>query len=82
MNFKDSLDKAIAGLVRRATGHDVTEIRRWEEEERSTGGCETCAWDYTVVYIYYSYKYRSEVLSDVYTYEGEFSELLRELTND
>ncbi len=82
MNFKDSLDKALADLVRQATGRDVTEIRRWEEEERSSGGCETCAWDYTVVDIYYWYNYKSEVLPGVYTYEGEFSGLLRELTND
>lgn len=57
--------------------HDAVRVDGWEEKELSSGYCETCYHEYTVVMI----QYITETgVRDEYEYYGEFSELIKELT--
>lgn len=58
---------------------EVDRVLSWEEEDKSTGYCETCYYEYTELNLTYL-----GVDGQTYTYEysGNFAEFMRDLTSD
>lgn len=68
---------AVADFLR-ARNYTVEEVIDVEQEDRDVGGCETCAYSYTVVEITFR---DGDGYRETYVYEGDMGELIRELTD-
>jgi hypothetical protein len=85
--FGSGLEKALLEFVERELrsldefheDYDTpTALISWEEREYSSGGCDTCAFNYTEVQVVY----RTQVGdTEVFNYDGDLGDLIRELTN-
>ena len=69
---------AVANHLRKNFDLDISEVYTFEEKTESTGGCETCAWDFTVVYITYR---DSDGQKRRFTFDDDFATLVRALTD-
>lgn len=77
MSFEDNLKNAMLALIINRGCHNAIRVDSYEEKELSTGYCETCYYEYTVVVIKYI---TSTGVRDEHEYYGPFSELIQELT--
>lgn len=75
MSFEDAIKDAMVGMLKNR-GMDAVRVNSYKEEERYDGFCETCYYNWTVVFITYITS-KGEI--DEYEYYGEFSELIQEL---
>lgn len=77
LDLDTSIKLALADALRSWGVKNVAAVTSYEDDTESTGGCETCWYEYAVVRIHY------DILgggSDRYTYCGGFAELMRELS--
>lgn len=77
-----AIKKAIYGsalvMLKNMGIHDAIEVTAFEETTESSGYCETCYYEETIVEI----TYVSETgVVKLYTYYGNFSDLINELDN-
>lgn len=78
MGVDESIKSAMLVLIKNQGIHNAIRVDGWEEKELSTGYCETCYDEYTVVMIQYI---TDTGVRDEFEYYGQFSELIQELTS-
>lgn len=75
--FNKALLQSMLELVQE-TFPEAVEVVSYEEMQRSDGYCDTCYYEWEEVDITFISSETSE--PQVYTYSGDFGELIRELT--
>jgi len=76
--FNDALLQSMLDMLN-ARNLDAVQVVAYEEVEKSDGYCDSCYYEWTEVEITYL---TNEGQTRVYSYGGDFGELIRELTND
>lgn len=73
MNIESVIHEALANYMRGGLDLDVAEVVSFEDDTASGGYCETCYYEYAVVKVHYQ---NSKNRSCIYTYDGDFAELI------
>lgn len=86
MTIEQIIMQAMSRMIERKLNIESVSVTSWEEEfeEGYSDGCDTCGYgadDGTYkVFIYYTHS-GSPTYNTLYTHEGSFAELIRELDN-
>ena len=75
-DIENQIKRGMAGLIKRLTGLEVT-VEKYVSRISYEGHCDTCSYETVVVDIYYT---ASSGVYDVYTYNGDLADLIREIS--
>jgi hypothetical protein len=77
-NLNNALFASMLKLVKGSEA-DAVKVLGYKEVEKSDGYCETCYYEYVEVEISYQ---KSDGTTGVYSYYGDFGDLIRTLTSN
>jgi len=79
VTIEERILNAMTRMVESQYDSSCVEVTSYDETYRYGGGCETCAFEYTVVEIYYT---DEDGASKSFEYDGSFGTLISNLTDE